>query len=131
MWIGFVAALACFTLIGAAAASKAQDSVDDYLLAGRAVHPWLAGLSAVATNNSGFMFVGLLGYAYGSGLEAVSFQIAWLLGDLTAWIFVQRRIRARSEALSVASLPRLIATHRDGSVDRPILILLAIGRQLP
>ncbi len=122
MWIGFVAALACFTLIGAAAASKAQDSVDDYLLAGRAVHPWLAGLSAVATNNSGFMFVGLLGYAYGSGLEAVSFQIAWLLGDLTAWIFVQRRIRARSEALSVASLPRLIATHRDGSVDRPILI---------
>ncbi|MEZ4327936.1 MAG: sodium/proline symporter [Polyangiales bacterium] len=122
MWLGFIAALLGFTLIGALASTRASDSVEDYLLAGRDVHPWLAGLSAVATNNSGFMFVGLLGYAYSSGLEAVSFQIAWLLGDLSAWLVAQRRIRERSGRLEVASLPRLIATRGDGAVDRAVLV---------
>ncbi|MCA9534369.1 MAG: sodium/proline symporter [Myxococcales bacterium] len=122
MWLGFIAALLCFTAVGAVAATRASDSVDDYLLAGRDVHPWLAGLSAVATNNSGFMFVGLLGYAYSSGLEAVSFQIAWLLGDLSSWLLAQRRVRARSGRLKLASLPRLLATRDDGEVDRAILV---------
>ena len=122
MWLGFIAALLGFTLIGALASTRASDSVEDYLLAGRDVHPWLAGLSAVATNNSGFMFVGLLGYAYSSGLEAVSFQIAWLLGDLSSWLLAQRRVRARSGRLKLASLPRLLATRDDGEVDRAILV---------
>jgi sodium/proline symporter len=123
VWLGFVAALLCFVVVGAVAATRASDSVEDYLLAGRDVHPWLAGLSAVATNNSGFMFVGLLGYAYSSGLEAVSFQIAWLSGDLTSWFVAQRRIRERSGRLELASLPRLLATRSDGGVDRAILML--------
>ncbi|MBK6574928.1 MAG: hypothetical protein IPG17_01745 [Sandaracinaceae bacterium] len=100
MWWGFVVALVGFTLVGVAASSRARDSVDDYLLAGRSVPPLLAGLSAVATNNSGFMFVGLLGFAYTSGPHALAFQLAWLLGDLGTWVFAQRRVRERSGALS-------------------------------
>jgi len=122
VWLGFVAALLAFTVVGAIASTRATDSVEDYLLAGRDVHPWLAGLSAVATNNSGFMFVGLLGYAYSSGLEAVSFQVAWLAGDFGAWVVAQRRVRARSGSLRVASLPGLLATRDDGAVDRGILV---------
>lgn len=126
MWWAFVVALLGFTLVGVAASSRARDSVDDYLLAGRSVPPLLAGLSAVATNNSGFMFVGLLGFAYTSGLHALAFQLAWLLGDLGTWVFAQRRVRERSGTLALASLPRLLATRDDGGVDRPILVVAGV-----
>lgn len=44
---------------------------------------WLAGLSAVATNNSGYMFIGLMGYTYVVGLLSVWLMIGWITGDFS------------------------------------------------
>src|SRR5690606_42018324 len=71
------------------------------------VSPWLTALSSVATNNSGFMFIGLIGYAYASGFEAIWLQVAWITGDLLAWNFVHHRIRERSDRKST----RLNSSH--------------------
>src|SRR5690606_31688438 len=70
-WIllSFGVCLAAFVVIGAWSVKHARSTTDDYLLAGRSVSPWLTALSSVATNNSGFMFIGLIGYAYLSGFE--------------------------------------------------------------
>ncbi len=54
--ISFMVCLLFFLGIGIASARLRKNTSDDYLLASRSVGPWVAALSAVATNNSGFMF---------------------------------------------------------------------------
>lgn len=70
-----------FAVIGCLSIIKSQKNSADYLVAGRSLPPWLAGLSAVATNNSGFMFIGMIGYTYSSGLITAWFMVGWILGD--------------------------------------------------
>ena len=67
----FVLFLLAFISIGALSALQSERSNADYLLAGRNVSPSLAGISAMATNNSGYMFIGAIGYTYASGLESI------------------------------------------------------------
>lgn len=76
----FLACIAAFGAIGLAAARQRQASVEDYVLAGRSVSPWLTALSSAATNNSGFMFIGLLGFAYRFGVQAVWLQAGCIGG---------------------------------------------------
>ena len=62
--VSFLSFLALFILIGAYAARSKTSTTEDYLLASRSIGPWFMALSAVSTNNSGFMFIGLIGMAY-------------------------------------------------------------------
>jgi len=70
----FLFFLALFVAIGAYSATRAKKTADDYLLASRSVGPWMTAFSAVATNNSGFMFIGLIGMTYLEGISA-----AWIM----------------------------------------------------
>jgi sodium/proline symporter len=114
----FAACLVCFTIIGVLAIRHHSSTPEDYLVASRNVSPWLTALSAVATNNSGFMFIGLIGFAYTFGTQAVWLQAGWLLGDWIAWLWVHRRVREISGRLQVASVPALLSTLDDRSVVR-------------
>ena len=66
----FALFLLLFVAVGLASAFRARKSRNDYYLASRDVRPWLAGLSAVATNNSGYMFIGVIGFTYTAGMAA-------------------------------------------------------------
>ena len=46
----------------------------------------VVALSAVATNNSGFMFIGLIGETYTAGLSAMWVMVGWVLGDYAMWM---------------------------------------------
>lgn len=121
----FVACLLVFVGIGAASALRARASAEDYLVAGRSVSPWLTALSSAATNNSGFMFVGLIGFTYRGGLHTVWMAICWILGDLLVWLFVHRRVREVSGEIGAVSVPELLA-WRDGGPDRVIAALAGL-----
>jgi len=111
----FCVFLLLFSAIGILASTRSRPSTEDYLLAGREVSPWLTALSSVATNNSGFMFVGLLGFTYRFGVQAVWLQLGWVLGDLIVWLWVHRRVRELSGRLEVASVPELLGTDGSGA----------------
>jgi SSS family transporter len=96
MLISFVICLALFLLIGLASARLRKHSAQDYYLASHSVPPWLVGLSAVATNNSGYMFIGVIGYTYAAGLSASLLMIGWILGDFLASLWVHQRLRAQA-----------------------------------
>jgi sodium/proline symporter len=103
----FLGLLALFLAIGLASARRARGTRLDYYLCGGEVRPWLAGLSAVATNNSGYMFIGVIGFTYATGLAAVWLMAGWILGDYAASRFVHRRLReatARTKEASYASV---------------------------
>lgn len=93
MLISFILCLGFFLLIGLASARQRKHNQQDYYLASHSVSPWLVGLSAVATNNSGYMFIGVIGYTYAVGLSAGVLMLGWILGDFLASLFVHKKLR--------------------------------------
>lgn len=93
MITSFVFFLLLFTLIGVASAFKSRGTKQDYYLASASVKPWLVGLSAVATNNSGYMFIGVIGYTYATGLASIWLMLGWIAGDFLASLYIHARLR--------------------------------------
>ncbi|MCF7820832.1 MAG: sodium/proline symporter [Mariprofundaceae bacterium] len=124
----FIAFLLLFVAIGAASMLKQQRNTTDYLIAGRNVTPWLAGLSAVATNNSGYMFIGMIGLTYATGLSSIWLMIGWILGDLAASLLIMKRLREATEAHDIHSFGGLLAEWHgtDFNLLRRITGLLTI-----
>lgn len=118
--ISFSVFLLAFAAVGAAAVIKKKSEVDDYLLAGRGVHPVLTALSSVATNFSGYMFMGLIGFTYMFGLSAIWLTIGWTVGDYMVWRFVHERVRRRSEQVEAVTVPSLLG-HDGRRVDHKIV----------
>jgi sodium/proline symporter len=110
----FLFFLALFVAIGAYSATRAKKTADDYLLASRSVGPWMTAFSAVATNNSGFMFIGLIGTTYLEGISAAWIMVGWMGGDWLAWLVVHKRLRERSAAVAVDTIPSFLAIDENG-----------------
>lgn len=91
--LSFCLFLAIFIGIGLLSARKSKGNTEDYLLAGSSVKPWLVALSAVATNNSGYMFIGMIGFTYTSGLSSIWLMIGWIFGDFIASMFIHKKLR--------------------------------------
>jgi len=121
----FTILLLLITFAGAMSFIRRRRTTGDYLVASRQVKPWLSALSAVATNNSGFMFIGMIAFSYRVGLESIWMAIGWILGDLTAWLAVHPRVREQSGRLKVNTLSGLIGRH-DGGEDRVLIVLAGI-----
>jgi sodium/proline symporter len=111
--ISFVAFVLLFIGVGIVSGLR-QDAAttDDYLLAGRDANPWLTGLSTVATGNSGFMFIGLIGFTYTIGLSAFWVVLGWILGDYLAWSFVHRRLRRVSEEIDSSTVVEFLSQEK-------------------
>ncbi len=93
MVYSFIGFLFLFTLIGLSSILRSRGTKADYYLASASVRPWLVGLSAVATNNSGYMFIGVIGYTYATGLASIWLMIGWIAGDFLASLYVHKRLR--------------------------------------
>ncbi len=112
--ISFVACLIAFIFVGAYASRRQTGTTEDYLLAGRSIGPWFTALSAVSTNNSGFMFIGLIGTTYTMGLSAVWIMVGWIFGDYLMWFWIHRRLREGSEAGQARTIPSFLAKGLPG-----------------
>lgn len=113
------------TLAGAMAWVKKKKTTEDYLIASRGVSPWLSALSTVATNNSGFMFIGMIGYTYRFGLESFWMMFGWILGDLITWSFIHPRVRKQSDEVKANTLTSLLGTSKEKRL-RPVIVVGAI-----
>jgi sodium/proline symporter len=103
MVYSFIVFLFLFILIGLSSAWRSRGTKADYYLASGDIQPWLVGLSAVATNNSGYMFIGVIGYTYATGLASIWLMIGWIAGDFLASLYIHTRLRrATSESGEVS-----------------------------
>lgn len=123
----FMLFLCAFAAIGFASARVSTNTADDYLLAGRSVPPWLVGLSAVATNCSGYMFIGQIGLTYRIGLGSVWLAVGWMLGDAVAWWRFYGSIRRLSESVGARSIPGLLGARGTLTHVTSILVLVFLG----
>lgn len=77
-------------------------SLSDYILGGRRLGYWITAFSASASDMSGWLLLGLPGYAYASGLEAFWIAIGLLVGTWLNWRLVAERLRRYSHHLQDA-----------------------------
>lgn len=92
----FFVYLAMMLAIGAWAWKRTKDSAD-YFLGGRTLGPWPAALSAGASDMSGWLLLGLPGYAFASGMEAFWLAGGLFIGTWLNWLFVAKRLRTYSQ----------------------------------
>ncbi len=114
MIITFVLFMFVFAAIGIASIFSSKNTKQDYYLASKSVAPSLVGLSAVATNNSGFMFIGVIGYTYATGLASIWLMIGWIAGDFLSSTFIHSRLRTATQTTGEASFAGVLSRWNGG-----------------
>ena len=77
---------------------KSQRSSENYFLGGRSLGPWVAAMSAEASDMSGWLLMGLPGVAYWCGLaDAFWTALGLAIGTYLNWLIVARRLRNYSQ----------------------------------
>ena len=101
--------MCAFAGIGLASMWVKEDTTDDYLVAGRGMHPALAALSAVSTWNSGYMFIGFIGFTFTMGYSIIWIGFGSLIGQIVAWIWLYKFIQQSANERGVRSLSSLVS----------------------
>ena len=78
------------------------NNLSDYILGDRKLGHWTTALSAGASDMSGWLLLGLPGYAYVAGYEAIWIAVGLLLGTTLNWFLIAPRLRQQSERMGNA-----------------------------
>ncbi|MBO5851643.1 MAG: sodium/proline symporter, partial [Clostridia bacterium] len=80
--------------IGLYFAKRSKQSSNEYFLGGRSLGPWIAAMSAEASDMSGWLLMGLPGLAYWCGIaDAAWTAIGLAVGTYINWLIVAKRLR--------------------------------------
>lgn len=109
----FIAYLVLMMAIGYYAYKRTVDSTD-YFLGGRTLGPWPTAISAGASDMSGWLLLGLPGFAFTSGVASLWLAGGLLLGTWANWLVCAKRLRTFSiEADNALTLPEFFARRFD------------------
>ena len=97
--LSFLLFMSFFAAVGLSSMRVKKDTTDDYLVAGRGMHPGLAALSAVSTWNSGYMFIGFIGFVYLLGYSAIWISLISMAGQVVSWIWMFKFIQNEAQDL--------------------------------
>lgn len=94
---------------------KHATNVNDFVLGGRSVGPWLTAFAYGTSYFSAVVFVGYAGqFGYKYGLAATWIGIGnAVIGSLIAWIVLGRRTRVMTKHLSAATMPDFFGKRYD------------------
>src|SRR5699024_5838658 len=74
--------------IGIYAYKKSTSNLNEYMLGGRNIGPWVTALSAGASDMSGWMLMGLPGSMYSVGLSSIWIEVVLTIGVSGNYIYV-------------------------------------------
>ncbi len=92
----FLAYLVVVLVIGVIAWRRTAN-LSDYILGGRRLGSWVTAFSAQASDMSGWLLLGLPGYAYLAGLESLWLLMGLLIGTYANWLLVAARLRRATQ----------------------------------
>ncbi|MBA1332014.1 proline:sodium symporter PutP, partial [Candidatus Endoriftia persephone str. Guaymas] len=91
---------------------RRTSNLSDFVLGGRSLGSWVTALSASASDMSGWLLLGLPGYAYLSGLESLWLAAGLAVGTWLNWRLVAGRLRIASEqAGNALTLPEYLSNR--------------------
>ncbi|MCG8047395.1 MAG: sodium/proline symporter PutP [Candidatus Thiodiazotropha endolucinida] len=109
--LSFFCYLLTLLIIGVVAWRRTRN-LSDFVLGGRSLGSWVTALSASASDMSGWLLLGLPGYAYLAGLESFWLALGLLIGTWLNWRLVAARLRIASETSGNAlTLPEYLSNR--------------------
>ena len=117
--------MSVFAGVGMASIYVKEDNTDDYLVAGRGMHPALAALSAVSTWNSGYMFIGFIGFTYMMGYSVIWLGLVSTIGQVLAWVWLYKFIQEEGQKRGLRSLSSLVA-EKAGAPEAKLAAALSV-----
>ncbi len=123
--LSFLFFMSVFAGVGMASMLVKQETTDDYLVAGRGMHPALAALSAVSTWNSGYMFIGFIGFTYMMGYSVIWLGLVSTLGQVLAWVWLYKFIQKEGQERGLRSLSSLVA-EKAGAPEAKLAAVLSV-----
>ncbi len=109
--LSFFCYLLTLLIIGVVAWRRTRN-LSDFVLGGRSLGSWVTALSASASDMSGWLLLGLPGYAYLAGLESFWLALGLLIGTWLNWRLVAARLCIASEAAGNAlTLPEYLSNR--------------------
>ncbi|MGN0506952.1 MAG: sodium:solute symporter [Lachnospiraceae bacterium] len=99
---------------------KHATNVNDFVLGGRSVGPWLTAFAYGTSYFSAVVFVGYAGqFGYKYGISATWIGIGnAVIGSLLAWMVLGRRTRVMTKHLAAATMPDYFGKRYDSSALR-------------
>ena len=125
--ISMVVYMAAIIGIGVYFMKKSAKSSETFFLGGRSLGPWVAAMSAEASDMSGWLLMGLPGVAYWCGIaDAAWTAIGLAIGTYVNWLVVAKRLRNYSEvAGNSITLPEFFS-NRFKEKNKIILTISAV-----
>jgi sodium/proline symporter len=100
-----------------------NNDLDDYMLADRGLNPWVAALSAGASDMSGWLLMGLPGALFVSGMSELWIAVGLLAGAWANWTYVAPRLRSYSEVADDSVTIPSFFENRLGDKSRTIRLV--------
>jgi sodium/proline symporter len=85
--------------------SRYMKTLDDFVLGGRRLGPWVSAISERASGESSWFLLGLPGAAYGAGFVEYWDVIGIALGILVSWTFIAIPLRRATARMGAITLP--------------------------
>lgn len=122
------------TMIGVGIYSRKHVSnVNDFVLGGRTVGPWLTAFAYGTSYFSAVVFVGYagqFGYKYGLASTWIGIGNA-VLGSLIAWVVLGRRTRVMTKHLSASTMPDFFGKRYESDALKIVASLIAFIFLIP
>jgi sodium/proline symporter len=102
--VGLLLYLALMLVVGFVT-YRYMNTLDDFVLAGRRLGPWVSAISERASGESSWFLLGLPGAAYGAGFTEYWDVIGIALGILASWTFIAMPLRRETARMGAITLP--------------------------
>ena len=120
IYVGIVLAIGVYAYLS-------TKSATDYFLGGRNLSPAESAISAGASDMSGWVLLGLPGYAYVAGLEAFWITLGLTIGVAANWMLMAKRLRVYTVILDDAVTIPAYLQRRFGDAKPWLKIIASVS----
>lgn len=105
---------------------RQTNQYDDYVLAGRGLNPFVAAMSAGASDMSGWLLMGLPGALFVTGMSELWIAVGLVAGAWANWKWVAPRLRSYTEVANDSVTIPSFFENRLGDKSRALRMVSAI-----